>query len=65
MEALKSFTINAAYAAHLENELGTLEAGKLADLVVLSGDVMTEPAKDILTTTVIKTMIGGHWVYGS
>jgi predicted amidohydrolase YtcJ len=65
MEALKSFTINAAYAAHLEKELGTLEAGKLADLVVLSGDVMTEPAKDILTTTVVKTMVGGHWVYGS
>ncbi len=63
MEALKSFTINAAYAAHLEKELGTLEAGKLADLVVLSGDVMTEPAKDILTTTVVKTMIGGRWVY--
>jgi predicted amidohydrolase YtcJ len=65
MEALKSFTINAAYAAHLEKELGTLEAGKLADLVVLSGDVMTEPAKDILTTTAVKTMVGGRWVYGS
>ncbi|HWF83442.1 MAG TPA: amidohydrolase family protein [Vicinamibacterales bacterium] len=65
MEALKSFTINAAYAAHMEKELGTLEGGKLADLVVLSGDVMTEPAKDILTTTVIKTMIGGRWIYGS
>jgi predicted amidohydrolase YtcJ len=65
MEALKSFTINAAYAAHLETQLGTLEAGKLADLVVLSGDVMTEPAKEILTTTVVKTMIGGRWVYES
>ncbi len=62
-EALKSFTINAAYAAHMEKELGTLEPGKLADLVVLSGDVMTEPAKDILTTRVIKTMIGGRWVF--
>jgi predicted amidohydrolase YtcJ len=65
MEALESFTINAAYAAHMEKELGTLEAGKLADLVVLSGDVMTEPVKDILTTTVVKTMIGGRWVYGN
>jgi hypothetical protein len=65
MEALKSFTINAAYAAHLEKELGTLEAGKLADLVVLSGDVMTEPVKNIPTTTAVRTMIGGRWVYGS
>jgi hypothetical protein len=65
MEALKSFTINAAYAAHLEKELGTLEAGKLADLVVLSGDVMTEPVRNIPTTTAVRTMIGGRWVYGS
>ena len=65
MEALQSFTINAAYAAHMEHELGTLAPGKLADLVVLSGDVMTEPVKDILTTTVVKTMIGGRWVYGA
>jgi predicted amidohydrolase YtcJ len=65
MEALESFTINAAYAAHLEHELGTLAPGKLADLVVLSADVMTEPAKDILKTTVVKTMIGGRWVYGA
>ncbi len=65
MEALKSFTINAAYAAHMEKELGTLEAGKLADLVVLSGDVMTEPVKNILTTTVTKTMVGGRWIYGT
>lgn len=65
MEALKSFTINAAYAAHMEKELGTLETGKLADLVVLSGDVMTEPVKNILTTTVTKTMVGGRWVFES
>ena len=63
IEALKSFTINAAYAAHLEHELGTLEPGKLADLVVLSGDIMTEAPGAILTTTVVKTMIGGAWVY--
>jgi len=63
MEALKSFTINAAFAAHLETELGTIETGKLADLVVLSADIMTVPARDILTTSVVKTMIGGKWVF--
>jgi hypothetical protein len=62
-EALASFTIRAAYAAHLEKDLGTLEAGKLADLVVLSRDVMTVPARDILTTTVLKTIVGGRIVY--
>jgi hypothetical protein len=62
-EALKSFTINAAYAAHMEHDLGTLEADKLADLVVLSADIMTEPPARILTTTVLQTMIGGKWVY--
>lgn len=65
METLKAFTINAAFAAHLEKELGTIEAGKLADLVVLSTDVMTAPAKNILTTTPLKTMVGGKWVYDS
>ncbi len=63
LEALQAFTINAAYAAHLEHQLGTIEAGKLADLVVLSRDVMTVPPPDILTTEVVKTMIGGKWVY--
>jgi predicted amidohydrolase YtcJ len=63
MEALKSFTINAAFAGHLEKELGTIEAGKLADLVVLSRDIMTVPPPDILTTSVVKTMIGGRWVF--
>jgi predicted amidohydrolase YtcJ len=63
VEALKSFTIDAAFAGHLEKELGTIEAGKLADLVVLSRDIMTVPARDILTTTVVKTMIGGKWVF--
>jgi predicted amidohydrolase YtcJ len=63
LEALRAFTINAAYAAHMEDELGTIEAGKLADLVVLSDDIMTVAPPRILATTVLKTMIGGQWVY--
>jgi hypothetical protein len=62
-EALASFTIHAAYAAHAEHQLGSLEAGKLADLVVLSRDVMTVPEREILATTVLKTIIGGRIVY--
>ena len=43
-EALRSFTLDAAYAAHAETRTGSLEAGKLADLVILSHDVMTVAA---------------------
>jgi predicted amidohydrolase YtcJ len=62
-EALASFTIHAAYAAHLERELGSLEPGKLADLVVLSKDVMTVPPPEILTTRVLYTIVGGRIVH--
>ncbi|MGE5245663.1 MAG: amidohydrolase [Betaproteobacteria bacterium] len=63
LEALQAFTINAAYAAHMEQELGSIQIGKLADLVVLSNDIMTVPPPEILTTKVLRTMIGGTWVY--
>jgi predicted amidohydrolase YtcJ len=62
-ETLKSFTINAAFAAHAEKELGSLTPGKLADLVVLSRDIMQVPPKEILSTTVTTTIIGGKVVY--
>jgi predicted amidohydrolase YtcJ len=62
-ETLKSFTWSAAYAAHAENDLGSLEVGKLADLVVLDRDIMTVDAKAILGTVVQLTVIGGHIVY--
>jgi hypothetical protein len=62
-ETLKSFTINAAFAAHAEKDLGSLTRGKLADLVVLSKDVMQVPPKEILTTKVVTTIIGGKIVY--
>ena len=62
-EMLRSFTINAAYAAHAEAELGSIEVGKLADFVMLSADVMSVPAPRILETTVVRTVIGGRIVY--
>ena len=64
-EALRSFTIHAAFAAHAENNLGALTAGKLADLIVLSKDVMTIAPKEILSTRVTMTVIGGRVVYES
>ncbi|MEZ6244229.1 MAG: amidohydrolase [Phycisphaerales bacterium] len=62
-EALKSFTIWAAYAAFEEDEKGTLEVGKLADFVVIDRDIMTCEAGLIPDTKVLKTVIGGETVY--
>ncbi|MGQ9618442.1 MAG: amidohydrolase [Candidatus Aminicenantia bacterium] len=62
-EALKCFSINAAYSAFEEKVKGTLEPGKIADIVVLSKDIMTVPEMEILKTEVLMTIIGGEIVY--
>jgi hypothetical protein len=62
-EALASFTRNAAFASHAERLTGSLEAGKLADLIVLSKDIMRVPPAEILSTTVQTTIVGGEIVY--
>lgn len=62
-EALRSFTIWAAYAAFEEHEKGTLEPGKLADFIVIDRDLMTCEPSEILGTRVLRTVIGGEWVF--
>jgi predicted amidohydrolase YtcJ len=62
-QALKMFTINAAYAAFKENDKGSIEAGKLADFTVLSGDIMKIAQPEILKTRCEMTVIGGEIVY--
>lgn len=62
-QALKMFTINAAYAAFEENDKGSIELGKLADFTVLSGDIMKIPEPEILKTRCEMTVIGGEIVY--
>jgi predicted amidohydrolase YtcJ len=62
-QALKMFTIWAAYAAFEEKIKGTIEPGKLADLTVLSADIMKIPEMDILKTRCVMTVIGGEVVY--
>lgn len=64
-EALKMFTIWAAYAAFEEKLRGSIEPGKLADLTVLSQDIMKIPEEDILKTQCLKTIIQGEVVYES
>jgi predicted amidohydrolase YtcJ len=63
-EALRAFTFDAAYAAFEENLKGSIEEGKLADLVVLSHDIMKIEPQLILRTEVEKTFLGGRLVYG-
>jgi predicted amidohydrolase YtcJ len=63
MEALQSYTINAAYAAFEEDLKGTLTPGKLADITILSQDILTVPEEDIPSTRVDMTIVGGEIVY--
>ena len=62
-EALKSYTYNAAYAAKEEAIKGSLAVGKLADVTVLSKDIMTVPEEELLSTQVTYTIVGGKVVY--
>ena len=58
-EALKSYTLSAAYAAFEEGSKGSLSVGKLADIVVLSKDVMSVPEEEIRSARVDYTIVGG------
>ncbi len=62
-EALRSYTIANAYAAFEEDLKGTLEVGKLADITVLSRDILTIPAPEILETRVDYTIVDGAVAY--
>ena len=62
-EALYAMTLAGAYAGFEENEKGSIEVGKLADLTVLSQDLMTVEADRILDTVVSWTMVNGEVVY--
>ncbi len=59
-EALRSFTSWAAWAGFEEDIKGSLESGKLADFIVVSKDLMTIPAQEILRTEVMMTVVGGQ-----
>jgi predicted amidohydrolase YtcJ len=61
-EAIECYTLTSAYAAFQEKDLGTLEVGKLADLVVLSRDILAD-TEQIANTEVVLTMVGGRLVF--
>lgn len=62
-EALRSYTLNGAYASFQEKILGSIVPGKLADLVVLSQNILTCPDDQILETEILMTFVGGKLVY--
>ncbi len=62
-EALKSYTWNAAYSGFEEESKGSLTAGKLADITVLTKDILTIPEEEIRTAAVKYTIVGGKIMY--
>jgi predicted amidohydrolase YtcJ len=62
-EALRVQTSHGAYASFEEREKGSIEPGKLADLVVLGRDPLREDPMSLVKIPVERTMVGGRWVY--
>ena len=63
MEALQSYTISGSFAAFEESSRGSLKAGKYADMVVLSKDILTIAEDDIPSAQVVYTIVGGKVLY--
>jgi len=63
MEALKSYTTNGAFASFQDEKLGSLEIGKLADIVILTNDLTTIADENILKTKVETTIVGGKVLF--
>lgn len=62
-ETLRSMTLDAAYAGFREQDVGSLEPGKLADLILLDTDIMTCEPFEILTAQVLRTVLSGEVVF--
>ena len=62
-EAFRCFTLDAAYAGHREDSLGSLEAGKLADFIIIDQDLFKMPTYDIHKTGVLETWVAGKQVF--
>ncbi len=65
LEALRIYTLNSAWTSFDEDERGSLEVGKLADLAVLSADFLEVPTEDISDIESLLTMVGGRVVYAA
>ena len=65
VEALKTYTTNAAYADNEEGRKGSIEPGKLADLIVCDADPTTLPADDLKDVRPVATILGGRVASGA
>ncbi|MGB5940201.1 MAG: amidohydrolase [Rhodanobacter sp.] len=65
VQALRAFTLDAAYAGHAEHTLGTLEPGKWADFILVDHDIFKDPASKLWSTRVLQTWLGGKQVYAA
>lgn len=63
LEALRSYTLNTAYAAFEEDLKGSITVGKLADITVLDRDILTIPEEEVAGTQIVHTIVGGEVVY--
>jgi predicted amidohydrolase YtcJ len=63
MDAIRAYTLNAAYLEGKEDEKGSIEPGKLADMVVLDRDILTVDPREIIETRALMTIVGGEVVY--
>jgi predicted amidohydrolase YtcJ len=61
--AIRAITANSAYELHAESEVGSLEVGKLADLIVLDRNITKIPPREIADVKVLFTVVGGKTVY--
>ena len=63
--ALAAFTMGSAYVNHLDDETGSIEVGKAADLAVIDRDLFTHPVDEIASARVEQTFVAGHRVYAA
>ncbi|MCX6613574.1 MAG: amidohydrolase family protein, partial [Acidobacteria bacterium] len=64
-ESLESFTLTPAYAAFEEKQKGSITVGKLADFLILEKDIMKIAPKEVLTTKITSTYLGGKLVHSA
>ncbi|WP_066051254.1 amidohydrolase family protein [Robertmurraya korlensis] len=64
-ESLMNYTVTPAFGSFREKDLGTLSAGKLADIIVLNQNLFDIATEDILNTKVVLTMVDGKVIYNS
>jgi hypothetical protein len=60
---LRAFTIDAAYAGHQEEVLGSLETGKWADFILIDKDYFEAPASELFQIEVLETWVAGKQIY--